>query len=127
GSAEDVLDRYYQAAREVGAGVIVRVTADDPFKDPVVVDQVAGRLMRDPQLDYASNTLEPTYPEGLDVEAFTFSALERAWKEASVPSDREHVTPYIRCNPEMFRTANVSHSPDLSALRWTVDYEADLR
>jgi spore coat polysaccharide biosynthesis protein SpsF len=127
GSVEDVLDRYYQAARMVGADIIVRVTADDPFKDPVVIDEVAGRLLVDPLLDYASNTLEPSYPEGLDIEVFTFSALERAWREASLLSDREHVTPYIWRSPQSFRLANVRCSTDLSALRWTVDYEQDLR
>jgi len=126
GSIEDVLDRFYQAARIAGAETIVRVTADDPFKDPAVIDEVVRRLLDDPSLDYASNTLEPTYPEGLDIEAFTFSALERAWKEASLQSDREHVTPYIWRNPQDFRIASVRHSSDLSSLRWTIDYEPDL-
>jgi spore coat polysaccharide biosynthesis protein SpsF (cytidylyltransferase family) len=127
GSTEDVLDRYYQAAKMAGAEIIVRVTADDPFKDPVVIDEVAGRLVADTLLDYASNTLEPTYPEGLDIEVFTSAALERAWKEATLPSDREHVTPYIWRNPESFRVLSIRRSPDLSSLRWTIDYEPDLR
>jgi spore coat polysaccharide biosynthesis protein SpsF len=127
GSPEDVLDRYYQAARIAEARIVVRVTADDPFKDPVVIDEITGRLLAEPSLDYASNTLEPTYPEGLDVEAFTFAALERAWKESSLPSDREHVTPYIWRNPEKFRLLSVRRSPNLSHLRWTIDYEQDLR
>lgn len=126
GSAEDVLDRYYQAAKAAEADVIARITADDPFKDPDVIDEIIQRLLGEPELDYASNTLKPTYPEGLDVEAFTFEALSRAWKEATLPSDREHVTPYIWRQPDKFRVASVRRSPDLSALRWTIDYEQDL-
>ena len=127
GSADDVLDRYYQAALQSGAGIVVRFTADDPFKDPTVTDQVIARLLSDPALDYASNTMEPTFPEGLDVEAFTFAALERAWREARLPAEREHVTPYLYNHPERFRLASVTSPRNLSHLRLTVDYEQDLR
>ena len=126
GSADDVLDRYYQAAVTVGADVVVRITADDPFKDPVVVDHVISQLLAAPELDYASNTIKPTYPEGLDVEVVRFSALARAWREAKLPSEREHVTPYIWKNPGIFRILNVTQAVDLSAMRWTLDYAADL-
>ena len=126
GSPEDVLDRYSQAARLSGADVVVRITADDPFKDPDVIDLVAGTLLANPAVDYASNTLEPTYPEGLDVEVFRAAALERAWREAGLPSEREHVTPYLWKHPELFRLANVRQTPDRSALRWTLDYPEDL-
>lgn len=126
GSVNDVLDRYYQSARMRESEIVVRITADDPFKDPDVVDQVIAALIDDPGLDYASNTLTPTYPEGLDVEAVRFKALERAWHEAKLSSDREHVTPYIWRQPHLFKTANVAYSPDLSSLRWTIDYEQDL-
>jgi spore coat polysaccharide biosynthesis protein SpsF len=126
GSAEDVLDRYYRAAKAADAGVIARITADDPFKDPDVIDEIIERLIDEPGLDYASNTIEPTYPEGLDVEAFTFEALSRAWEEATLPSDREHVTPYIWRQPDKFRAASIRRSPDLSGLRWTIDYKQDL-
>lgn len=127
GSVEDVLDRFYQAARQCGADAIVRITADDPFKDPDVIDLVVDALLGDPRVDYASNTLEPTYPEGLDVEAFTMSALEETWRFAKLPSEREHVTPYIWKNPDRFRVVNVRHSSDLSKLRWTLDYAEDYR
>ena len=127
GSVNDVLDRYYQAARLVSADIIVRVTADDPFKDPQVIDKVVRYFLDHPNLDYASNTIEPSYPEGLDVEVFLFAALQRAWREAKLPSDREHVTPYIWKNPKKFKLANVKHHEDLSHLRWTIDYEEDLR
>ncbi len=127
GSANDVLDRYYQAAVLSKADVIVRVTADDPFKDPQVIDRVVNHLLDHAGLDYASNTIEPTYPEGLDIEVFTFKALQRAWNEARLTSEREHVTPYIWKNPDKFNIFNVRYERDLSALRWTLDYEEDLR
>jgi spore coat polysaccharide biosynthesis protein SpsF len=127
GSALDVLDRYYQAARVHGAGTVVRITADDPLKDPDVIDKVVVELLAESAVDYASNTLRPTYPEGLDVEAFTFHALEKAWREAALPSEREHVTPYIWKHPWRFRIKEVCHTEDLSHLRWTVDYDDDLR
>jgi spore coat polysaccharide biosynthesis protein SpsF len=126
GSELDVLDRFFQAATQCSADIVVRITADDPFKDPVVIDAVVRRLLDSPGTDYASNTLQPTFPEGLDVEAFTFAALEKAWREARLPSEREHVTPYMWKNPERFQLTNVAHSEDLSALRWTVDFPEDL-
>ncbi len=127
GSAHDVLDRYYQAARQAEAELIVRVTADDPFKDPEVLDRIVDYMLTHPELDYASNTIEPTYPEGLDIEVVTFGALGRAWREAQLPSEREHVTPYITKNADQFRLTNVRHHTDLSHLRWTLDNEEDLR
>ena len=126
GSEEDVLDRYYQAAKASKADVIVRITADDPLKDPDVMDRVILEF-KDEGPDYASNTIKPTFPLGMDIEVFTFSALERAWKESSTPYDREHVTPYIYNNPEKFKLLNVTNPKgDLSRLRWTVDTKQDL-
>ena len=127
GSVNDVLDRYYQTAREFDADIVVRVTGDDPFKDPEVIDRIVGRFLEDDSMDYVSNTLKPSYPEGLDIEVFSFEALEKAWMEASLNSDREHVTPYIWRHPERFRTLNVEYHRDLSHLRWTLDYDQDLR
>ena len=126
GSTDDVLDRYYQAALTHPSDIVVRITADDPFKDPDVIDAVLGTLTANPDLDYASNTILPTYPEGLDVETFRFTALERAWREARLASDREHVTPFIWRQPNLFKLANVTAQSDLSKLRWTIDYEQDL-
>lgn len=126
GSEDDVLDRFYQAARLFGAEVIVRITADDPFKDPQVIDKIVDYFLKH-RLDYASNTIKPTYPEGLDVEVFSFAALEKAWRQASKPSEREHVTPYIWNHPEIFKLANIENAVDLSRLRWTLDYEEDLQ
>ena len=126
GSVEDVLDRFRQAAEETRATVIVRLTADDPFKDPDVIDLVCGRLLESPTADYVSNTIRPTFPVGIDVEAIRRAALLRAAAEAESPFDREHVTPYVIGRPEQFRLASVEHDVDLSELRWTIDFTADL-
>lgn len=125
GSENDVLDRYYQAAKYWNARVVVRITADCPLLDPAVIDEVVAIFNRGPA-DYVTNTIECTYPDGLDTEVFNRQALARAWREARLKSEREHVTPYIRNHPELFRLGNVSHSEDLSALRWTVDEPNDL-
>jgi spore coat polysaccharide biosynthesis protein SpsF (cytidylyltransferase family) len=125
GSEEDVLDRFYQAARRFNASVIVRVTPDCPLLDMEVSRQVLVRFLQG-DVDYASNTNPPTFPDGLDTEVFSFAALEQAWREAKLPSEREHVTAYIWKNPDKFRLANVTHERDLSALRWTVDEAQDL-
>lgn len=125
GSEQDVLDRYYKAARHFGADPVVRITADCPLLDPAVVDRVVAGLSGG-GWDYASNALKRTFPDGLDAEAFTFGALECAWREARLKSEREHVTPYIWKQPDKFRLHSVEQEEDLSALRWTVDEPADL-
>jgi spore coat polysaccharide biosynthesis protein SpsF len=124
GSSEDVLDRFYQAALARGAEHVVRITADCPLLDPRVIDAVVERHLRE-GADYTSNICPPTFPDGEDVEALTFRTLERAWREATLRSDREHVTTYIRNNPGLFRTAGVSHPEDLSSKRWTLDNAED--
>jgi glutamate-1-semialdehyde aminotransferase/spore coat polysaccharide biosynthesis protein SpsF (cytidylyltransferase family) len=124
GDEQDVLDRFYQAARSAQADTVVRITADCPLIDPKVIDQVVETLHRE-QADYASNVLRSTFPEGLDAEAFTFAALEQAWTEARKPSEREHVTPYLRLSGR-FKTKNVVSAADLSRHRWTVDQPEDL-
>lgn len=125
GSEDDVLDRYYQAARQFEADVIVRLTADCPLLDPAVSARVLDRFEQS-AVDYVSNTQPPTYPDGLDTEVISFAALEQAWREATLSSEREHVTPYIWKHPDKFRLASVINEVDLSALRWTVDEAADL-
>ena len=127
GATHDVLDRYYRCAKEVGAEVIVRVTADDPLKDPEIVEEAIQILSSSPSIDYVSNTIEPSYPEGLDIEVFRFAALERAAKEALLPSEREHVTPFIWKNPGKFEIKSFKMTPDRSSWRWTVDKENDLK
>lgn len=124
GSENDVLERYYEAAKKFGVKTIVRITADCPLIDPVVADQVIACFLKG-GFDYVSNTLTPTFPDGLDVEVFSFAALEKAFKDAKKTSEREHVTPYIWGNPEIFKTGNYINKEDLSDLRWTVDTPAD--
>lgn len=126
GSEEDVLDRYYQTAKEYDVANIVRITADDPLKDPVVIDKIVNIYMQN-NADYVSNTINPTYPLGLDAEIFSFTALEKAWIEADEKYDREHVTPYLYTNPDKFKILNVEHDGEnLSHLRWTVDTKQDM-
>jgi len=125
GNLDDVLDRYYQASRHFQADNIVRITADCPLLDPSIVDKVVNAF-NDGTYDYVSNTLECTYPDGLDAEVFRFAALEKAWKEACLKSEREHVTAYIYKHPEIFQLGIVKNQEDLSALRWTVDTPSDL-
>jgi spore coat polysaccharide biosynthesis protein SpsF len=125
GSENNVLERFHGAAVHSGAEVIVRVTADDPFKDPEIIDH-AVELRQSGSYDYCSNTLQPSYPEGNDTEVFTFVALHEAFTEARLGSEQEHVTPFIWKHPERFSLHNFSHKPDLSHLRWTIDYEKDL-
>lgn len=126
GSEHDVLDRFYQGARQAGADVIVRVTADCPLLDPTIMDKVIVRYLSG-DVDYVTNTLTETYPDGLDAEVMSFWVLEEAWKEARLPSEREHVTPYVH-NSTRFRVANVENRdfPQAGSMRWTVDEPQDL-
>ncbi|GAP05296.1 spore coat polysaccharide biosynthesis protein F, CMP-KDO synthetase homolog [Anaerolinea thermolimosa] len=129
GSQFDVLDRFYQAARWAKADVVVRVTADCPLIDPKVVDQVVREFF-EREVDFAANRLPPpwkrTFPIGLDTEVCTFSALERAWREATQKYEREHVMPYLYDEPGRFKIFILQHEPDLGHLRWTVDTPEDL-
>lgn len=125
GSLDDVLDRFYQAAGHYGADHVVRLTGDCPVIDPRVVDDVID-LYNSDDYDYACNTNPPTFPDGLDVEVMSFPCLETAWREAKLPSQREHVTPFIWQQPQRFKLANFTNDTDLSHLRWTVDEPEDL-
>ncbi len=127
GSENDVLDRYYRAAREQDAGVVVRITSDCPLIEPTVIDRIVRDLAEAPQVDYAANILPPrTFPRGLDTEAMRFAALERAWREDENPAWREHVTPYIYRHPELFHLHHVASPIDYAHMRWTVDTPEDL-
>jgi spore coat polysaccharide biosynthesis protein SpsF len=128
GSEEDVLDRYYQAARQNRADVVVRITADCPLIDPAVVDRVVTEFLdRRPAVQYACNFLaRRTFPRGLDAEVFGFDVLEQMWREDDNPAWREHVTEYLLHHPERFAVHGVLHDCDLSHLRWTVDTPEDL-
>lgn len=124
GSRDDVLDRFARAVPP-DATAIVRVTADCPLFDPNVGRAILAALQAS-EVDLVCNTITPTFPDGLDCCAVTHSALARAAREATLPSDREHVMPYIWRQPGIFRLINLAHSPDLSAERWTVDDARDL-
>ena len=124
GSEADVLDRFYQAAKLVSADNVVRITGDCPLVDPALVDQVINAFV-DGSADYVTNTQPPTYPDGLDIEVFSFAALERAWREATTKPQREHVTPYLR-ESTGFTRANITNTRDFSDQRWTVDEPQDL-
>lgn len=126
GSVNDVLDRYYQTALKAKADSIVRLTGDCPLLDPKVIDRVVLEYKnKAEQCAYVSNIHPPTYPDGLDVEVFSFSALEKASHEAKLQSEREHVTPYIWKNPNIFSAHNVLNTIDLSSERWTLDTRED--
>ena len=124
GSEENVLNRYYSASEAFPSDYVVRITADDPFKEPKVIDAVITKLIEE-GYDHVTNNLPPSFPEGLDCEAFKKSALDRSEKEAETAFEREHVTQYIYHHPEIFKIGNVSNGENLSYLRWTVDKDVD--
>ncbi len=127
GSRDDVLDRYYRAAMEYGADLVVRITSDCPLIEPGIIDRVVRELLdRRPPADYACNVLpRRTYPRGLDIEAFWFETLKVIWREDHNPAWREHVTQYVHHHPERFVMHGVLNDRDLSAMRWTVDTAED--
>lgn len=129
GSLNDVLDRFYQAARIYRAGAVVRLTADCPLLDPGVVDHTVEVFLQT-GVDFAANRLPPpfkrTYPIGLDTEVCTFSALEQAWREATAPYEREHVLPYLYDVDGRFKIIRVDYEQDYGDRRWTVDTPEDL-
>jgi len=129
GHPTDLLDRHYQAARILNADAIVKIPSDCPLIDPSIIDRVIGYYLQySDQFDYVSNLHPATYPDGSDVEIMSFSALERAWHEASLPLEREHTTPYFWENPDRFRIGNVLWESDLDlsmSHRWTIDYWED--
>jgi spore coat polysaccharide biosynthesis protein SpsF len=126
GDLENVLDRFYEAAKPYHPKHVVRLTADCPLTDPCLIDELINFYL-DSQCDYASNCQEPTLPDGLDAEIFSFAALAQAWKEAVLPSHLEHVTSFIRSHPDRFKIGHYRYHKDLSDLRWTVDEPEDLQ
>jgi len=125
GSESDVLDRYYNAAKQSRADAIVRICSDCPLIDPEIVNQTIESFL-DKKVDYASNALDRTYPRGLDTEIMTWHALVRCWREAQALYQRSHVTPYIYENPGQFRIVRVRGHEDYSDYRWTLDTAEDL-
>lgn len=124
GSETNVLSRFYEAACTFNADVIVRITGDDPFKDPEVVDRVINEFFSE-NLDFAFNNYPPSYPEGLDVEVFSFKSLKCAFENSEDQFEFEHVTQFFYRNMNLFKTKNIPYHVDLSNLRWTIDEEVD--
>lgn len=120
GSEEDVLSRYYDAATEYKADLIVRITSDCPIIDPIIIDNVVEKYLSG-KFDYVSNTLERTFPRGMDVEIFSYKVLKEAYINSKKAFEREHVTSYIYLNPNLFTLGNVKYSSNESEHRWTVD------
>jgi spore coat polysaccharide biosynthesis protein SpsF len=126
GSEEDVLSRYYYAAKEFRADIIVRITSDCPLTDPEVVDKTIKKHIED-KADYTANTIIRTFPRGLDVEVFNYEVLQYGFKNAKKEHQREHVTPYIRENPDKFKIVNIEQDDRLKRpdIRITIDTEED--
>ncbi len=126
GSEDDVLDRYYRAARAFGVEAVVRITSDCPLIDPEVVDQTVHAFHLQ-KVSYASNVFPRTYPRGLDTEVFTTTALSHAWRYSCEAYQREHVTPYLYEHPEIFPSTSIVSGQDCSQYRWTLDTSDDLK
>jgi|TARA_B110000438_G_scaffold182830_1_gene174700 spore coat polysaccharide biosynthesis protein SpsF (cytidylyltransferase family) len=125
GDENDVLSRFYQATLKFNADPIVRVTGDCPLVDPDLLDKMLGFYLEN-NYDFVSNTIIPTYPDGLDIEIFSFKSLRKTFNEAKLKSEKEHVTPYIWKNPGIFQLYNYRNKEELSNYRWTVDEQLDL-
>jgi len=125
GDACDVLNRHYQCALKHCADPIIRITADCPLIDPVIIEEMLQFYLNH-DYDYVSNVITPTYPDGLDVEIFSFKTLKNAAQNAKMKSERKHVTPYIKKNINKFKIFNYKNNQDLSGFRWTVDKKEDL-
>jgi spore coat polysaccharide biosynthesis protein SpsF len=126
GSKENVLSRYYFAAKENNINLIIRITSDCPCIDADITDLTIDDHISK-MADYTSNSLTRTYPHGLDVEVFNFDALEKAYKNATKDYEKEHVTPYINRNPKIFKINVVKAPKELYApdIRITLDTEED--
>mgnify|MGYP004001692335 CR=1 FL=1 len=125
GDMLDVLNRHYQCALKFNADPIIRITSDCALIDPVLTEEISEFFLSN-NYDYISNTINPTYPDGLDTEIFSFIALKQAADKAELKSEREHVTSYIKNNPLKFKLYNYKNGQNYSNFRWTVDEEKDL-
>ena len=124
GNESDVLKRYYDASKKSQADIIVRITADCPLIDPKLLDEIIKLFLKN-DYDYISNTIVPTFPDGMDIEIMTCQAIKKAYRKSKKQFDREHVTPFIKKNKD-FKTHNYVNKNDLSHFRLTVDYPEDL-
>jgi len=126
GSEKDVLDRHYQCAKKYSFSIIVRIPSDKPLIDPQIIDLVIDKFKQN-SFDYVTNFLPYTFPYGTEVEVLSYTALEKTWNKAQLPSEREHVTQYIYTHKEEFQIFNVENSENLSVYRWEVDRKDDLK
>ena len=135
GDEKNVLERHYQCAKKYAFSTIVRIPSDKPLIDPTIVDSVIEKFQSN-SYDYISNfsvdvndndRFIPSYPSGTEVEIFSFTTLETAWKNATSEHDKEHVTPYIYTQPEKFKIFTLKSEKNLSQFRWALDYENDLK
>lgn len=124
GNEKNVLDRYYKCAKKFKFTTIVRITGDCPLIDPQIVDEVIKKY-KENTYDYVTNCLKRTFPYGTEVEIFSFNSLENTYKNAELPSEKEHVTPYIRNHENKFRIYNIENKEDMSNYRWVVDEKND--
>lgn len=135
GSSNDVLDRYYRCAQKFSCDPIVRISSDCPFIDPFVIDKIITKFLKNKH-DYVANNLENSknkwqnstckFPQGMVVEISSLKTLEKAWKQAKKPSEREHVFPYVQFHPKLFKVSNIKNKDNLSFIRCTVDKPQDL-
>jgi len=124
GNLNDVLDRFYQAAMPYKPDHVVRLTGDCPLTDPTIIDAVIA-LHLSGNFDYSSSAIDLSFPDGLDAEIMRFACLEEVWREAELPSEREHVTLFIYRRPARYRIGSYKGYRDLSHCRWTVDEPED--
>jgi len=126
GESDDVLDRYYQCAKNFSLNNILRITSDSPLVDPTIIDDLIINYQKI-SCDYASTNLIRTYPFGIEAEIFSFHTLEKTWKNAILPSEREHVTPYMKKNSNIFKQFNLRNKIKVPLIRLTIDREEDLK
>ena len=124
GSKLDVLDRYYHCAKQFSFNHIMRLTGDNPLIDPEIVNNAIKQYC-DSNCDYLTNSIDRTFPNGTEVEIFSFNALETAWKFAKKKSEREHVTPYFYNNPNKFKIHHFKQKQDQSKFRYSIDRKED--
>jgi spore coat polysaccharide biosynthesis protein SpsF len=124
GDSLDVLNRYYQCAKKFSLKNIVRITSDCPLIDPYIVDKVIKKYETG-KFDFVTNTLVRTFPIGMDVEIFSFDTLRKVSNNATLLSEREHVTPFIRNKKMYFTIGNIKSIKDHSKIRITLDRKED--
>ena len=126
GNPLDVLDRYYRCAKFFNLETIVRISGDAPLIDPSIVDKTIEYYKKN-NFDYVSNFFNRSYPIGTEIEIFSFKTLEKCWMNAKKSSEKEHVTPFIYNNPELFKIGHIEYKKNISYLHWTVDQIEDFK